>query len=82
MSKAFKGVVLFTAIEVVGLVVWLILAGQSFGGSLKEILAVVALTGFLFGEHYVSVNVGNGRPAFGPLPSDKGMTALSAMTNK
>lgn len=71
MSKALKGVLLFTAIEVVGLVVWLALAGLPFNGSVKEVLAVVALTVFLFGEHYVSVNVGNGRTAFGPLPPDK-----------
>lgn len=71
MNKALKGVLLFTAIEVIGLVAWLILAGLPFGGSVKEVFAVAVLTGFLFGEHYVSVNIGNGRPAFGPLPPDK-----------
>jgi hypothetical protein len=67
MSKALRGVLLFTGIEVIGLVVWLILAGMPFNGQLG---AVIALTVFLFGEHYVSVNVGHGRPPFGPLPPD------------
>ncbi len=82
MSKALKGVILFTAIEVVGLVGWLILAGLPFGGSAKAFVAVAVLIGFLFAEHYVSVNVGNGRPAFGPLPSDKAINALSVMMSK
>lgn len=67
MSKALKGVILFTLIEVVGLVLWLILAGLPFTG---HIGAVIVLAVFLFGEHYVSVNVGNGRRPFGPLPPD------------
>lgn len=67
MSKALKGVILFTVVEVVTLVAWLILAGVPFRGG---VLAVLVLAVGLFGEHYVSVNVGNGRPAFGPLPPD------------
>lgn len=68
MSKALIGVVIFTAIEIVTLVVWLILAGVSFSG---KITAVVVLAVGLFFEHYVSVNVGAGRPPFGPLPPDR-----------
>jgi hypothetical protein len=63
--SALRGIIIFTAIEVVGLVLWLILAGVPFNG---KVLAIIALTAFLFLEHYVSVNVGNGRPPFGPLP--------------
>jgi hypothetical protein len=68
MSKAFKGVVLFTAVEVVTLVGWLILAGLPFNGG---VLAAVVLAAGLFVEHYISVNVGAGRPPLGPLPPDK-----------
>lgn len=68
MGNALRGVILFTAIELVGLVAWLILAGLPFNGGY---LAVVVLAVFLFAEHYVSVNVGSGRPPFGPLPPDK-----------
>lgn len=66
--KALRGVILFTAIEIVTLVVWLILAGLPFQDKLG---AVVVLAVGLFLEHYVSVNVGAGRPPFGPLPPDK-----------
>lgn len=68
MSRALKGVILFTAIEVVTLVVWLALAGLQFRG---RVFAVVVLAIGLFAEHYVSVNVGTGRAPFGPLPPDK-----------
>ena len=68
MSNALKGVILFTGIEIVTLVVWLILAGIPFNG---KIVAVGALAIGLFLEHYVSVNVGAGRPPFGPLPPDR-----------
>lgn len=61
---SLRGVILFTVIEVVTLVGWLILAGLPFSGN---VLAVLVLTGGLFAEHYVSVNVGHGRPPFGPL---------------
>lgn len=67
MRRALIGVIIFTAVEVVGLVAWLILAGVPFNG---QVGAVIVLTAFLFVEHYVSVNVGNGRPPFGPLPPD------------
>lgn len=67
MSRALRGVVIFTAVEVVTLVLWLILAGLPFRGGF---LAVLVLAAGLGVEHYVSVNVGNGRPPFGPLPPD------------
>lgn len=63
-----RGVIIFTLVEVATLVGWLILAGLPFGLSTKSISAVIVLTLGLFVEHYVSVNVGNGRPPFGPLP--------------
>jgi len=66
--KAFLGVLLFTAVEIVTLVAWLILAGVPFQGGFA---AVAVLSVGLFIEHYTSVNVGNGRPPFGPLPPDK-----------
>ena len=68
MSNALRGVLIFTLVEVVTLVVWLILAGIPFNG---KVLAVIVLAVGLFVEHYVSVNVGAGRPPFGPLPPDK-----------
>lgn len=67
MSKALKGVIIFTAVEVVTLVLWLVLAGVPLNGKL---IAIVVLTAGLFIEHYISVNVGHGRPPFGPLPPD------------
>jgi len=68
MSKAFRGVLLFTGIEVVTLIAWLILAGLPFGAGY---LAAGVLAVGIFAEHYVSVNVGAGRPPLGPLPPDK-----------
>ena len=68
MRRALKGTILFTIVEVVTLVAWLILAGLPFAFTLGHVVAVVVLTAGLFVEHYVSVNVGNGRPPFGPLP--------------
>mgnify|MGYP001609691001 CR=1 FL=1 len=56
-----QGIIVFTVIEVVGLVAWLILAGVPFNG---KYLAVVVLAAFLFVEHVVSVNVGLGRKPF------------------
>lgn len=67
MSKALRGVIIFTVIEIVTLVAWLILAGVAFNG---KVLAVLVLAVGLFLEHYVSVNVGAGRPILGPLPPD------------
>lgn len=68
MNRALIGVILFTAVELVTLVVWLILAGIPFSG---KVGAVVVLAVGLFVEHYVSVNVGAGRPPFGPLPPNR-----------
>ena len=65
MSRALRGLILFTAIELVTLVAWLILAGVSFKGGY---IAVAVLAVGLFVEHYVSINVGAGRKPFGPLP--------------
>lgn len=63
--RALTGVIIFTVIEIVTLVAWLILAGVPFHGGY---VAVAVLAIGLFIEHYVSVNVGHGRPPFGPLP--------------
>ena len=68
MSKALKGVLLFTAVEIGTLVAWLILAGLPFKGGYA---AVAVLAVGLFAEHYASVNVGAGRTPFGSLPPDK-----------
>jgi len=57
------GVIIFTVIEVITLVLWLILDQEGY-----KYLAVIVLVVGLFIEHYVSVNVGNKRPPFGPLP--------------
>jgi len=66
--KALRGLIVFTAVELVTLVAWLILAGVPFKGGY---VAVIVLAVGLFLEHYVSVNVGAGRKPFGPLPEDK-----------
>lgn len=71
MSRALKGVLLFTGIEIGTLVGWLILAGLPFQDTPMHRGAVVLLAVGLFVEHYISVNVGSGRPAIGPLPPDK-----------
>ena len=63
--KALRGVVLFTVLEIVTMVLWLFFANRG------SIVGVLILSGGLFAEHYVALNVGAGRPAFGPLPSDK-----------
>jgi hypothetical protein len=67
MSRALRGVVIFTAIEIITLVAWLILAGVAFNGGY---IAVIVLAVGIGVEHYVSVNVGAGRRPFGPLPPD------------
>lgn len=67
-NKALVGVVVFTVVEIITLVVWLIVAGIPFNG---KYLAVVVLAIGLFVEHYISVNVGAGRPIFGSLPPNK-----------
>ena len=61
MSK-LAGTILFTVIEVITLVVWLILARNG-----ETIPSVVVLAVGLFLEHYVSVQVGAGKPWFGKL---------------
>ena len=50
-SRALRGVIIFTVIEIVTLVVWLILAGVPFSG---KVFAVIVLAVGLFIEHYVS----------------------------
>jgi len=72
MSKALRGVILFTLIEEVTLVAWgaLLKLGSGLSFSVQVVAAVVLLVG-LFVEHYVSVNVGAGRAPFGPLPPDR-----------
>ena len=72
MSKALRGVILFTLIEEVTLVAWgaLLKLGSGLAFSVQVVAAVVLLVG-LFVEHYVSVNVGAGRAPFGPLPPDR-----------
>ncbi len=69
--KALRGVILFTVVEIITLVVWLVLAGVPFHFNLLHVLAVVVLAIGLFTEHYISVNVGAGRPPLGLLPPDK-----------
>lgn len=74
MSKALKGVLLFTAIEEVTLVAWGLLLKLGVGVSISlgiQVLAAAVLFVGLFAEHYVSVNVGAGRAPFGPLPPDE-----------
>jgi hypothetical protein len=68
MSRALKGTIILTLVEIVTLVAWLILAGVPFNGGY---LAVIVLGVGLFVEHLVSVNVGAGRPPFGSLPPDR-----------
>lgn len=72
MSKALKGVILFTAIEEVTLVAWgaILALGLGLSVTTQVVAAAVLLVG-LFAEHYVAVNVGAGRAPFGPLPPDK-----------
>ena len=65
MSKALRGVIVFTLIEEVILVVWGLLLELGKGLPLgTQILAAVVLFVGLFVEHAVSVNVGRGRPPF------------------
>lgn len=65
MSRAWKGVVLITAVEVATMVGWLFFANRG------DALGVLILTGGLVVEHYIAINVGAGRPVLGPLPPDK-----------
>lgn len=66
--RALRGVIIFTVVEIITLVLWLVAAGLPFK---DNFVAVLILTVGLFVEHYVSVNVGAGRPPFGMLPPDK-----------
>lgn len=72
MSRALKGVLIFTAVEEVILVTWgaILKLGSGLSFKTQAVAALVLLAG-LFLEHYISVNVGAGRPPFGPLPPDK-----------
>lgn len=71
MSRALRGVILFTAIEEVILVVWGVLLDLGKGLPLQtQIIAAAVLFVGLFVEHRTAVNVGAGRPPFGPLPPD------------
>ena len=69
--RALQGVILFTVIEIITLVVWLVLAGLPLSAAKNPALAIIVLAVGLGVEHYVSVNVGAGRPPFGPLPPDR-----------
>lgn len=60
-----RGVVIFTVVEVVTLVLWLIFAGVPFHGGYA---AVVVLLVGLYVEHFVSVNVGLGNRPFAGFP--------------
>jgi hypothetical protein len=51
----------FTIIEVVGLVVWLILAGLPFGGHYAAVIVLAVILEF---EHITAYNVGKGAPFF------------------
>jgi hypothetical protein len=73
VSKALRGVLIFTLIEEVILVVWGVILELGKGLPLQtQVIAAVVLFVGLFVEHYVSIQVGAGRPLFGPLPPDKG----------
>lgn len=65
MSKALRGTVVFTVIEIITLQAWLIVALMG-----HPVLSTLILLG-LYLEHHVSVNVGAGRPWFGSLPPDR-----------
>ncbi len=62
--KPLIGIILFTGIEVVGLVAWLILAGLPFAVSAQHVAAVMVLAAVIGVEHLVAYNVGAGRPFF------------------
>ena len=61
MNKRLIGVILFTVIEVITMVLWLKFALE------HNVLGVIILTIGLGVEHYVSLNVGHDRSPFGPL---------------
>jgi len=72
MQNPNVGVVIFTAIELVTLVVWLVLAGVPLSITPAHVAAVAVLGVGLFFEHFVSYNVGTGQPPLTfPLVSPK-----------
>jgi len=58
------GVLVFTVIELVTLVAWLVLAGVPLTVTPEHVAAVAVLGVGLFFEHFVSLNVGLGNPLF------------------
>ena len=66
MGRAFWGVVLFTVLEAIGFEVWIVGSNVHI-----TLFGRIGLYVFLLLEHYVSVNVGNGRAPFGPLPPNR-----------
>lgn len=58
--KTLGGIILFTVIEVVTLVLWLIFALKP--GIVNQVVAVVILAGGLFLEHLIATNVGRNVP--------------------
>ena len=62
MSRTLKGVITFTVIEVVILVVWGVILDLGKGLPLKtQIVAIAVLAVGLFFEHLVATNVGRER---------------------
>jgi hypothetical protein len=57
-GKAFLFLIVFTVVEVVTLVYWLVLAGIPLTVTTQHILAVVVLVVGLFIEHYLSLRAG------------------------
>ena len=68
MLNRILGILVFTVVELITLVIWLILAGVPYQG---HILAIIVLFIGLFIEHYFSVNVAAGRSLLGDV--DKGV---------
>jgi hypothetical protein len=63
MSQTLKGTILFTAIELVTLVVWGVILRLGAGLPFRtQVVAVVVLAAGLFVEHAISVQVGRGEP--------------------
>lgn len=73
MSRSLKGVIIFTAFETVGFFggvgIWFLFDRHGHP-MLGAVLGTIFWTVWTFLEHMISVNVGNGRPPFGPLPPD------------
>lgn len=61
--KTLGGVILFTVVEVIILVLWGAVLDLGKGLPFwKQVVAVVILTVGLFLEHLIATNVGRGRP--------------------